>query len=99
MRGNESDVLKTIDKVATLLLGLAVLLAVASVAWGLDTQDTTVGWAPKGKRVATKQAALSTNDGVVRIAAGEVLMGDTRQASALGTEEGTVVSSRRTIDQ
>ena len=98
MRGNESDVLKTIDKVATLLLGLAVLLAVASVAWGLHTQDTTAEWAPKGKRMATEQAALPTNDVMVRIAAGEVLMGSTRQPSALGTEEGTVVSSRLTSD-
>ncbi|HSE59863.1 MAG TPA: hypothetical protein VLA99_14275 [Nitrospiraceae bacterium] len=49
--------------------------------------------------MATEQAALPTNDVMVRIAAGEFLMGDTRQPSALGTEEGTVVSSRRTIDQ
>ena len=99
MRGNESDVLKIVDRVATLLLGLAVLLVIVSVAWGLDTQDITIEWTPEGKRLAMEQAALQTNDVMVRLPAGEFQMGSTRQASTLGTEEGTVVSSRRTIDQ
>ena len=79
MRGNESDVLKIVDRVATLLLGLAVLLVIASVAWGLDTQDITVEWTPEGKRLAMEQAALQTNDVMVSIPAGEFQMGSTRQ--------------------
>ena len=79
MRGNESDVLKIVDRVATLLLGLTVLLVIASVAWGLDMQDITVEWTPEGKRLAMEQAALQTNDVMVSIPAGEFQMGSTRQ--------------------
>ena len=82
-----------------MLLGLAVLLVIVSVAWGLDTQDISIEWTPEGKRLAMEQAALQTNDVMVRLPAGEFQMGSTRQASTLGTEEGTVVASRRTIDQ
>ncbi|MEX5215592.1 MAG: formylglycine-generating enzyme family protein [Nitrospiraceae bacterium] len=79
MKPNETDVLKVVDKVATLLLGLAVLLMAASVAWGLDTQDISVEWTPEGKRLAMERAALPTNDVMVRIPAGEFLMGSVRQ--------------------
>lgn len=98
MKRSESDVLRIVDRVVTLLLGLAVLLVAASVAWGLDMQDSTDEWTTEGKRPAMERAALQTNNLMVRISAGEFLMGSTRQASTLGTEVGTVVSSRRTID-
>lgn len=79
MKSTETDVLRIVDKVATLLLGLAVLLVVASVAWGLDTQDISVEWTPEGKRLAMERAALPTPDAMVRIPAGEFLMGSVRQ--------------------
>lgn len=79
MKRNESDVLRIVDRVATLLLGLAALLLVASVAWGLDTQDISVEWTPEGKRLAMERAALPTHDEMVRIPAGEFLMGSVKR--------------------
>lgn len=79
MKGNQCDVLKIVDRVATLLLGLAASLIVASVAWGLDTQDITIEWTPEGKHLAMERAALPTEDPMVRIPSGEFLMGSVRQ--------------------
>lgn len=79
MKRTETDVLRMVDKVATLLLGLAAILLAASMAWGLDTQDITVEWTPEGKRLARERALLPTHDEMVRIPAGEFLMGSVKQ--------------------
>lgn len=74
-----TDVIKTLDKVATGVLIAVALVIVASMAWGLDTQDITVEWTAAGKQLAMERAKLPTKDDMVTIPAGEFLMGSTKQ--------------------
>ena len=47
-----TDLIKTLDKVLTGLLIVAAAVIVASVAWGLDTQDMTMEWTAAKKPLA-----------------------------------------------
>jgi len=49
------------------LLVAAAALAVASLAWGLDTQDITVEWTPEGKALAMERAKQPAKDEMVRV--------------------------------
>jgi hypothetical protein len=44
------------------LLIMTLLLIMAGIAWGLDTQDIVAEWTPEGKKLSCcRQSALSDN--------------------------------------
>ena len=62
---------------AAVVVGIGV--SVAGLVWGLDVADITNEWTPDGKRLAMERAKLPTKDEMVKIPAGEFLMGSSKQ--------------------
>jgi iron(II)-dependent oxidoreductase len=73
---NQVDASVTLSRIVNWILGAAILLAVASVTWALDTQDIRIEWTPAGKAIARDRVATwSAKDEMVTIPAGEFIMG------------------------
>jgi iron(II)-dependent oxidoreductase len=71
---------RKLDWVVNTLLIAAALFTLARVAWGLDTQDITVEWTEDGKKLAAERAATwPTKDEMVRVPAGEFIMGSDKK--------------------
>ena len=68
------------DRVFDIALAGAALLAVAGVAWGLDTQDITVEWTPAGRQLAMERVkTMPARDEMVLVPAGSFLMGSDKK--------------------
>lgn len=59
-----------LNRLVNLLLAAAAVLAMASLAWGLDVADITPEWTSEGKRIATERAKRPANDEMVQVPAG-----------------------------
>jgi iron(II)-dependent oxidoreductase len=80
MRTDHLEERSTFERVFDVLLVCAALLAVASIAWGLDTQDITAEWTPEGKRIAMERVGnWPVRDEMVPVPAGPFLMGSDRK--------------------
>ena len=80
MRTDHLKERSTFERVFDALLICAAMLAVASVAWGLDTQDITVEWTPAGKRIAMERVRTwPAKDEMVPVLAGSFLMGSDKK--------------------
>ncbi len=80
MRTDHLEERSTFERVFDVLLTCAALLAVASIAWGLDTQDITVEWTPEGKRIAMERVGnWPAKDEMVPVPEGSFLMGSDKK--------------------
>jgi iron(II)-dependent oxidoreductase len=80
MRTDHLEERSTFERVFDVVLIGAALLAVASIAWGLDTQDITVEWTPEGKRIAMERVgSWPAKDEMVPVPAGSFLMGSDKR--------------------
>ncbi|HMK24372.1 MAG TPA: SUMF1/EgtB/PvdO family nonheme iron enzyme, partial [Terriglobales bacterium] len=80
MKEKELQMFRKWDWGINALLVLAALLIMARIAWGLDTQDITVEWTEKGKRIAEQRVAtIQSKDEMVPVPAGEFLMGSDKK--------------------
>jgi iron(II)-dependent oxidoreductase len=62
------------------LLAVGAALALASVAWGLDTQDITLEWTAEGKQLAWKRvASWPVKEEMVLVPAGSFIMGSDKR--------------------
>ena len=74
----------TVNRVANVIIAAAVALAIANVAWGLDTQDITMEWTEAGKQLAAERLAKwKTKDEMVLVPAGEFIMGSDKKTDRL----------------
>nr|MBI3613254.1 SUMF1/EgtB/PvdO family nonheme iron enzyme [Nitrospirota bacterium] len=68
------------DRFVNILIAGAIALALASAAWGLDTQDITVEWTPEGKKLALERVkSWPVKDDMVSVPAGAFLMGSDKK--------------------
>jgi iron(II)-dependent oxidoreductase len=68
------------DRIVNLLIAGALALAIASAAWGLDTQDITIEWTPAGKQIAADRVAnWPAKDETVLVPTGFFLMGSDKK--------------------
>lgn len=80
MRTDPVETRSTFERVFDVLLIAATVLAVASLAWGLDTQDITVEWTPEGKKLAMERVStIAAREEMVLVPAGTFLMGSDRR--------------------
>ena len=80
MRTDHLEERSTFERVFDVVLIGAALLAVASIAWGLDTQDITVEWTPEGKRIAMERVgSWPAKDEMVPVPAGSFPMGSDKK--------------------
>lgn len=64
------DAWTKLNRLVNGLLAAAAVLAMASLAWGLDVADITPEWTSDGKRIATERAKRPANDEMVQVPAG-----------------------------
>ena len=85
MRGQDHDDTSIrLSRLVNWILGAAVLLALASVTWALDTQDIRIEWTPAGKALAKERVAQwPAKEEVVLVPAGLFVMGSTKQVDRL----------------
>ncbi len=66
------------------VLMFGAIIAMAPVAWGLDTQDITVEWTEAGKKLAVERVAnWKTKGEMILVPAGEFLMGSDKKTDRL----------------
>src|SRR5687767_10478978 len=61
------------------ILALVAGLSGTGLAWGLDVADMTNEWTAEGKKLAMERAKLPTKDEMVKIPAGDFLMGSSKR--------------------
>jgi iron(II)-dependent oxidoreductase len=84
MNRDNIDRWATANRVVNALLAIGAALALASIAWGLDTQDITVEWTAEGRKLAEERVAKWTpKEEMVRVPAGEFLMGSDKKTDRL----------------
>ena len=70
MEGSHVEGGEKLNRMLNMLLAAAAVLAMASLAWGLDVADITPEWTSEGKRIATERAKRPANDEMVQVPAG-----------------------------
>ena len=84
MNRRRMDRLTTVNRAVKATVVMAVALATANVAWGLDIQDITVEWTEAGKKIATERVAKwKAKDDMVLVPAGEFVMGSDKKTDRL----------------
>ena len=64
-----------VNRVVNVLIVLVVALVIATIAWGLDTQDITMEWTEGGKKiVAGRVATWKIKDDMALAPAGEFIL-------------------------
>jgi iron(II)-dependent oxidoreductase len=75
---------KRIEWVVNALLIGAVILTLANVVWGLDTQDIVVEWTAEGKNLAEERIRTwKPKEEMILVPAGEFLMGSDKKTDRL----------------
>ena len=78
------DKLTTVNRAVKAIVVMAVTLATANVAWGLDIQDITMEWTEEGKKIAAERVAKwKAKDDMVLVPAGEFVMGSDKKMDRL----------------
>ena len=71
----------------------AAIVGMSGALYALDVADVTREWTPEGKKLAAERVKLPAHDEMIRIPAGEFLMGSDRKVDKNSSRE-----SRSTCD-
>jgi iron(II)-dependent oxidoreductase len=84
MNATRVGILEAVNRAVKATLVMAMALATANIAWGLDVQDITMEWTEEGRKVAEERVAKwKAKDDMVLVQAGEFVMGSDKKTDRL----------------